>query len=1038
MSWPRFALEHRYTVFASLMAVIVFGVAARLGLPVQLFPDTDPPVVTIITPYPGVAAEDVAKNVSKPIEEEVGGIDGIARVTSTSQTGLSVVKAEFHYTRPVGEAAMDVQNAVSRLGSKLPAGVSTPQVLQFSSSDRPIVTLAVRSEQLPLETVRELADNELRDRLQLVAGVATVDVFGGNKRRLEVAVQRDRLRAYGLDMGAVETALRAWNLSESGGRVDRGAQEAVVRFDTPLLGVEDAARLIIAHQGDRRVRLDDVADLRFAPGEPRSAYRLNGEAAIALQVLKRDDANTVQVAAEVRETLARLRTDFPALDLQIADDDSVFTELVIDNMTGTVLIAIALTVGVIVLFLANLRQAAIVAVSIPVSFLMTFSLMYVFGIDLNMVTMSAIILAIGLLVDDAILVLENVNRHLTQHGKSPLRAAFEGTEEIFLADLAGTVTTIAVLVPLGFLGGFVGKLFGPLAWTLVFAFASSFIVSVTLIPLLTALWLRDTQTPGRLARWVAPFTTFMEIVRALYLRMLDAALRHPWRTVGVALVVVVLGGRLMTLVGSEMLPRFDSGNFQVLVDTVPGTALEETLAVVEAVERALLVRPAVTAVSVQVGYEPGGHYLGDRGALDVNQAEMTVNLTPRNQRAETQWAIMDEVRSLLQGIPGVTVAIVKEKGGTARSTTAAPIDVRLSGPEAELLDRYGDEVLRRLQAVPGVVNLYKSWALDTPELRVTLDRERAGELGFTGTGIAQAVYTAMEGHAVTPLRQPQRRDLDVWVRYAESDRLDIGALEDVHLRTAQGGSVPLRDVARLEVDIGPRVVTRENFQQTQDVLGFHDGRPLSDAVAEVRTALADLELPAGYRLELAGEQTDFQEAQGRMLRALALGIFAVYLVLVAQFRSFAHPITIMLAIPLQFLGAAAALLIAGKYLSMPALLGVILLGGTVLNNSIVLIDYILARRREGATLRAAIVESVSLRYRPIMMTALSDVAGMLPLALERAVGAERFSPIATVVIGGVVTSTLLTLIVIPTVFMLMERFLPAAQSTAGQLAPARA
>lgn len=1022
MSWPAFSLQHRYTVFAALIAVVVFGIAARLGLPVQLFPDTDPPVVTVITPYPGVAAEDVAKNLSKRLEEEFASIDGVRKVSSTSQTGLSVVKAEFHYTRRVGEAAMDVQNAISRVSGALPDTIGEPQVLQFSSSDRPILTLAVSSPLLPLEQVRELADNDLRDRLQLVEGVAAVDVIGGHKRQLDIAVHRDRLRAYGLNMSAISAALQSWNLVESGGRVDRGAQEVVVRFDSPLGDVADVESLIVSRQGDRTVYLRDLAEVRMAPGEQRAAYHFNGEAAIAIQILKRDEANTVEVAARVREVISALSSDYPGLQLTIAEDDSEFTELVIDNMTSTVLTAIGLTIVVILLFLAHLRQAAIIALSIPIAFLMTFSLMHMAGIDLNMVTMSAIILAIGLLVDDGIVVLENVHRHMAEHAKSPVRAAIDGTEEIFLADLSGTVTTIAVLVPLAFLGGFVGKLFGPLAWTLAFALASSFIISVTLIPLLTALWLHpEDEGRGRIAQWIAPFTNVMDLLKTIYLRLLAAALRRPWRTLGLAVLLLVVSGRMMALVGSEMLPRFDSGNFQVQMDTLPGTLLDDTLAVVSDLEQLLLQQSGIVSVSTQVGYEPGGHYLGSRGALDVNQAEIAVNLTPRTERDDSQWAIMDRVRDHLQQIPGVTVSVVKEKGGTARSTTAAPIDVRLSGPDAAVLDTLGDQVYQRLQDIPGLTNLYKSWALDTPEIRVHINRSRADELGFGGDDIARAVYQAMEGQAVTPYRQAGRRDLDVWLRYAPADRVDMTALLDVHLPTPAGGSVPLRELARLELGVGPRVVTRENFQKTQDVLGYHYGRPLSDVVSDVRAALVDIQAPAGYRIDIGGEQADFQEARGRMLRALALGILAVYLVLVAQFRSFKHPLTIMLAVPLQFIGVAAALLVAGKYLSMPALLGIILLTGTVVNNSIVLIDYILARRGQGMDLHSAILESVSVRYRPIMMTAFSDVAGMLPLALEMAVGAERFSPIATVVIGGILAATLLTLVIIPTVFSLVER-----------------
>jgi len=1024
VSWPRFSLRYRYTIFALLIAVVVFGIAARLNLPIQLFPDSDPPVVTVITPYPGVAAVDVAKNVSKIMEEEFGGIDGIRRVTSTSQIGLSVVKAEFHYTREVGAAAVDVQNAISRIRNHLPEGIGEPQVLQFSSSDKPIMTLAINSDQLPLQAVRELADNVIRDRMQLVDGVAAVDVFGGYKRQLEISVHRDQLRAYGLEMADLRIALQGWNLSEPGGRIERGAQEAVVRFDRPLHDAADASQLIISREGDRTIRLGDIATVKVNAAEPRSAYRFNGEAAIALQLLKREEANTVEVARRARAELDRLRLEFPQLSIAIADDDSVFTELVIDNMTSTVLSAIVLTIIVVLLFLTHLRQAMIIAISIPVAFLMTFCLMYLAGIELHMVTMSAIILSIGLLVDDGIVVLENVHRYMLE-GVSPVQSAIRGTEEIFLADLAGTLTTIAVLVPLMFLGGFVGKLFGPLALTLAFALSSSFIISVTLIPLLTALWLHpEDEGEGRFAHWVRPFTQFMDGLREGYLALLTLGLRHPWRTLLAALLLLAVGLRLMTMLGSEMLPKFDSGNFQIMLDTVPGTPLEKTLEAVNEAERLLLAEPEVVVISTQVGYEPGGHYLGSRGAMDINQAEFIVNLTPRTARDESLWSIMDRVREGMHRIPGVALAVVKEKGGTARATTAAPLDVRFSGPDTVVLDSLGTQLMERLRTIPGVTNLYKNWGLDTPEIHIDIDRERAAELNLSGKQVARAVYEATEGEVIAPYRQLRNRDLDIFLRYRPENRQDLGDLNDVHLQSPNGQQVPLRELASMETRFGPRIVTREDLQQTLDVLGYHYGRPLSDTISDIKKVVAGMALPQGYQVNIGGEQTDFEEARFRILRALGMGILAVYLVLVAQFRSFKHPFTILMAVPLQFIGVALALLLAGKYLSMPALLGVILLVGTVVNNSIVLIDYILVRRREGVELEQAIIESVTVRYRPIMMTALSDVAGMLPLSLELAVGAERFSPIATVVIGGILAATLLTLIVIPVLFMLFERIAP--------------
>jgi HAE1 family hydrophobic/amphiphilic exporter-1 len=1020
MSWPRFSLKYRYTVFAILIGITILGVFARLSIPVKLFPDTDPPVITIITPYPGVAAADIAKNISKTIEEEVGAIDGIRKTSSTSQVGLSIVKAEFHYTKTTEAATLDTQNAVGRIRHKLPPQIQEPQVLSFSSSDKPILTFAISSDSLPLRQVRELADNALKDAFQRVDGVAAVDVFGGHKKQLEVILDRNQMRNYAISIDQIKQALQSWNITASGGRVDKGTLETVIRFDLSIETPDQIEKIVVASHEGRNIFIGDVGKARFLEKEARSAYHFNGETAIALQVLKRDEANTVEVAKAVKKTLTEIEAKFPLLDIQISDDDSVFTMLVIDNMTSTVLIALMLTIFVVLLFLANIRQAAIIALSIPVSFLMTFILMNFAHIDLNMVTMSAIILSIGLLVDDGIVVLENINRHIKQ-GETPFRAALVGTEEIFLADLAGTITTIAVLVPLMFLGGFVGKLFGPLALTLTFALTSSFLVSVTLIPLLSALWLGEDDRHHVLEKLLAPFHALLEYVKQVYLGWLRGALKYPVLTLVIGVLLMVPGVRIMASLGSEMLPKFDGGSVQVSVDSIPGTALVDTLQIVDKIEQAFLNEDGVIAVSTMVGYEAGGRYLGSRGAMGVNQAEMTVTLTPRNKRDRSIWQVMDQVRENTEDVAGITLLVLKEKGGTARSTTIAPIDVRISGPQQEVLDQIGAQVLELVQGTAGTQNVYRSWSVDSPEAKIVIDQQRASELGLDGIAIANAAYQSVVGVVATPYKQEFDQDLDISVRYAEGDRDTLNAFLDVLVFNHQGIGYPIREIGQIEEYLAPRIVTREDYQRTLSVLGYAYGRPLSGAIADIQGNLNQIMLPEGYEIAITGEQTDFKEAQIRMVRALLLGILAVYLVLVAQFRSFKHPLTIMMAIPMQIIGVALALLLAGKYLSMPALLGIILLTGTVVNNAIVLIDYILAQLRDGAELNDALVNSVSVRYRPIMMTAFSDIAGMLPLALELSVGAERFSPIATVVIGGILAATLLTLVFIPVLFSLFYR-----------------
>ena len=1020
MSWPELVLKYRHTVIALLAALIILGIQARFQIPVQLFPDTDPPTVTVITEYPGMASIDVDSDLTKILEEELTSIDGVVRISSTSQAGLSVVRVEFQYGISSALAAVDVQSAVGRIRRDLPTEIGEPRILEFSTSDKPIITLALRAEDLSLDQVRLTADNEVRERLERVPGVAAIDVFGGHRPELHVAVLPHKLDAVNVTMDRVNQVLREWNLSAPGGRVLQGDMESVVRFDAPISSPEDARRLVLKADGSQRVRLGDVALVSLEPGEQRSAYSFNGESAIAVQIIKRTEANTVEVARMVREAVEELQNDFPDLEMILADDDSDFTRLVISDMTRTVILAIILTVLIVFLFLANLRQAFIIALSIPASFLTTFALMQAAGLDMNMVTMSALILSIGLLVDDGIVILENMHRHIAELDKTPFQAATQGVSEVLRASLGGTLTTLGVLIPLMFLGGFIGKMFGPLSMTIAFALCSSFFMSITLIPLLGAYLLKPKGAHKKAFWFKAFFEKGLDGFKQYYLAGLQASLKRPKTTVFTALLLLFAGIGMLRLVGSEMMPRFDSGNFRVLVDMAPGMPLEKTTSAAGSVEALLMGKDYTRTVGTLAGHEAGARAMGGRGAMGVNQAEITVNLIPRTKRKESQWEIMDEVRVLLEKIPGVVLSVPREMGGTARSGTSAPIIVRVSGQEPAELDRIAENLLEHLQNIPGITDLYKNWGLDTPEIQVHIDHERASELGLTGAGIATAVHQAMDGHTVTRFRQGTRRDLDVVVRYAESERTFLEDLENISLNSLFG-RIPLREVADLEFRVGPRIMTRDNSQRTLEIHGYHFGRPLSEVVAEVRGRLKEYESPNGYQVRLVGEQEDFSEARSRMMRALMLSAMAVYLVLVVQFGSFKHPLTIMSTIPLQFIGVGAALLLAGKYVSMPALLGIILLIGIVVNNAIILLDLARSRIQSGLSPDQAVLEAVDIRFRPIMMTGLSTIAGMAPLAMETAVGAERFSPIATVIIGGVITATVLTLIVVPALFATMEK-----------------
>ncbi len=1055
MSWAGFSLARRHAVYAASIAVIVFGGLAWLRLPVSLFPDTAPPLVNVVTAQPGAAALDVARDVSEPIEGEVAALDGIARVTSLSQDGLSVVTAEFEYGRDVDLAAVDVQNAVDRIGDRFPPGTARPRVLKFSTADRPVITLAVRGAEGAVDPAgaRRIAEDRIRPLLQRVPGVASVDVFGGDRSRVEVEVDQGALEAAGLAVPDVVGALREGSVTRPGGTFEAGGREVLIRVDHSPADVAELARLPVAHREGQRILVGDVAGVREGTADRRSAFRNRGTDAVALEVLPRQDANTVDVVRRVEALVPELREAFPELEIEVASEEASFTDLVVRNMGMSIVAALLLAGFVVFLFLGNLGASLVISISMPMSFLLTFALMWAFGMELNLVTLSAVILAVGIVVDSSVVVLENMTRHRREEGRDAEEAAVRGTDEVFFAILAGILTTVIVLVPFLFLEGFVGQVFGPLSLTLIFAFTSSLLAAVTLVPLLGA-WLlaRDGSVGGERSRpgpegadggpeegdakgaeeghrrrrsallreavrWpLRAFEGAMEGLRRLYIGGLERALRWRTATLAAALVLLAAGAVSILARGVEVLPRLDSGSFYVSVETEPGTSFAETARIVGRVEDLLASEPYVMGFTSRMGFEPEAVFLGDAGAMGVQQAFLSVELVSRKERPETIWEIQDRVRDGVGGIPGIRTAVVKEMGGTAKATTAAPLNVHISGPDPVVLDRLSVEVLEQARTVPGAVNVYRRWSLDRPDLQIRPDPLRAAELGITSARMAEATYGVVEGTTATAWTGPDGTDLPVVVRYPREGRSDLETILQVHVLPG----LPLGEVATASFELAPNLVTRENLVYTADVAGFHDGRAFSHVVADLGRTLEGIILPPGYEIEITGEMTDLQESREEMVFALLLALVAVYLLLVAQFRSFIHPLTVMLAVPLVLVGVAVALLLARQVISMAVLMALVLLVGIAVNNSIILLDFILRRREEGGERRAAVLEAVSVRFRPVMMTTFSTVAGMIPLALEWSLGAERFSPMAVAIIGGLTASSLLTLVVVPVFYTVLD------------------
>lgn len=1017
MKIGQISIKYKYFILSLTIAILLFGTYSKMTLKSQMSPDTNSPSVTVLAQYPGASAQDVINDVIEPIENVFGSLDGIKNIKSIGQDNVAIIKLDFNYGINVDQAAIDVQNSLSRIKSELPTNLPEAKVLKFSTSDKPVATISLSSDSVDLREIRQIAEEKIAFDLQLIDGVASVSYFGGNETQVEIQLDRSRMNAHGITINQINSSLLMNNIKAPGGKITDDGKEVLVRIEDEFKNLEDIKNLGIKTIDGNKVYLSDLGEVYFNTGDKESAYVYNGSDGIALMITKKSDANTIDVIDNLKENITDLEKKYPFINFEIAQDDSIFTNQMINNMTISVLTALLFTMLIIVLFIKNINQSLVISASMPLVFMSTLGLMKLSGMKLDMVTLSALILSIGFVVDGAIVVVENIMTHYNK-SKNIIQAAIDGTNEIAMPSIAGATTTLIVLIPLLFIKGFVGEMFRPLAMTVIFAITSSIVIALIVIPLFTVMFHKFSfkKIEKAIGYISDPFNKMMDKILEIYIILLKKSLSNKLKMLLIIVVLMGLSGSFIASNGIEMLPKFDGGTTFLSIELEPGTKVEETLTVVDDIESFLELEKNIESYDVQVGYEKNSAMIGDFGIMGTNQALFTINLLPRTDRKETIWSFQERLRFELKKIPDIERFVVKEKGGTATSSSTAPLDIRISGDDEEVIYKLASNFEEEVKKIQGTTNIYKSVNMDNDQILIKTNEEELRRLGLSTAEVSKQIYIALEGINSTTINTVDANNIDVKLIFKEQYRNDMDALKDINITSPIGAIVPLREIAEFESGKRSNMITKENLENTIDIYGYIDSRAYSHVTSDIQKLIDKYPVPTDYSIKLSGESSDMGESMKDMLFLLTLAIIFVYLILVPQFKSFIHPITIMASIPLVIIGIAPALGLTNKYVSMPVLLGFILLAGTVVNNAILIIDQTILAKKTGLSTNEALISAITVRYRPIMMTALSDVVGMLPLAMQLALGSERFSPLAVTIIGGILSATFLTLIVIPVLF----------------------
>ncbi|RZU46909.1 HAE1 family hydrophobic/amphiphilic exporter-1 [Fluviicoccus keumensis] len=1007
-------------VFAAMMmlALMVVGLFAYRDVGVEEFPNVEFPFVIVTVDYPGASPEVVESDLTRKIEDSVNTISGVKKVMSTSYEGRCFVAIEFYLSVPLSTAVQDVRDKIAVLKPQLRDGIEEPRIEKYNPGAIPVVSLAFTSTSLPMRELSTYIEQKLSKRLQTVAGVGKVDVLGSVRREVRIYIKPQALQAYRVGVDEVMQVLQRENAELPAGTLRQGNVEQVVQIKGRMVRPDDFRRLIVARRQGAPVYLEQVAEVADGEADAESAALINGRPAVSVDVIKSSGANTIEVVDKVHRVLDEIRGELPAgvTMTQVADSSKSIRASLAD-VQKTLLEGAVLAVLIVLLFLGSWRSTVITGLTLPISLLGTIFAIYFFGFTINLMTLMALSLCIGLLVDDAIVVRENIVRHAAM-GKSHRQAALEGTAEIGLAVLATTLSIVAVFVPVAFMGGIIGRFFYQFGVTVSAAVLLSMFVSFTLDPMLSSVWSDRHRPTGRRSGFGGALDIFgewLDRVSDVYARILGWSLSHRLTTLGLALASLVGAFMLAGLIGKEFVPEPDLGEIGVKFETAVDASLEYTVAKTGQVEKLIRSYPEVVSTYATVNSAGQGR----------NRASIRIALKPKQARRLNQKQLTALFRERLSHVAGITVTSVAASKESV-SGGLKPIMVSVQGADLRQLQRISDTLVAEIRRIPGVVDIETSLKASKPGIAVNLDRDAASDAGLSIAAIGRALRPLLAGDEVTTWQDAQGENYAVRVRLPDADRETVADLANLHFasnRTDASGLpelIPLGQVASLDRTEGAAKIARRNLFREVLIEANVAGRPAGDIGADIRKVQERIKLPPGYHFETEGQNKDMQESIGYAATALLLAVIFIYMVLGSQFNSFLFPVAIMTSLPLSLIGVFLALFVFRSTLNIFSIIGIIMLMGLVTKNAILLIDFIKVRVGEGMERSEAILQAGRTRLRPILMTTMAMVMGMVPLALGLGDGGEQRAPMAHAIIGGILTSTLLTLIVVPVVYTYLD------------------